>query len=60
MRAAWASGTESSIALIGAGLLAAGGLRERREDLDRARVARKYGDFPFPLCLIANTSHVLA
>ena len=29
------------IALIGAGLLAAGGLRERREDLDRARVARK-------------------
>jgi hypothetical protein len=29
------------IALIGAGLLAAGGLRERREDLDRARVAGK-------------------
>ena len=29
------------IALIGAGLLAAGGLRERRQDLDRARVARK-------------------
>jgi hypothetical protein len=29
------------IALIGAGLLAAGGLRERREDLERARIARK-------------------
>jgi len=29
------------IALIGAGLLAAGGLRERREDLDRERGARK-------------------
>jgi hypothetical protein len=29
------------IALIGASLLAAGGLRERREDLDRERGARK-------------------